>query len=65
MEEVEKDHQDEVSHTAQSSVNFVKCRQFARIIQQVHKYQGTAYNLHRVEVSFHEVWYSIYHNELL
>ena len=51
FEEIEQDHRDYLPHAVQGVVNFVKCRQFARIIQQVQKYQSTPYNLRPVDVS--------------
>ncbi len=52
LEAVDKDHLDFLVQThTKDTVNFQKCRQQARVIQQVQKYQSSPYNFHSMEVS--------------
>ena len=50
LEAIDKDHLDFLPDM-KGVVNFQKRRQYAKLVQQVQKYQNTPYNLYPIEVS--------------
>ena len=50
LEAIDKDHLDFLPDM-KGVVNFQKRRQYAKVVQQVQKYQSTPYSLHPIEVS--------------
>ena len=50
LEAIDKDHLDFIPDM-KGVVNFQKRRQYAKVVQQVQKYQNTPYSLHPIEVS--------------
>ena len=50
MEAIHKDNMDTIGNK-EGIVNFHKCRLFARVLQQLQKYQSVPYNLQPIQVN--------------